>query len=456
MIVGSNTIVALATGSGGAISVVRVSGHRAIEIVDKIFTPRSGVSLALSGGFTLHYGDINDVNGNQLDDVIVSLFRAPRSYTGEDMVEISTHASTYIVQSLFTVLLSYGCTMAQPGEFTLRAYTNGKMGLVEAEAVADLIAAQNASQHRLASNQMRGGYSKEFSLLRQKLLDTLALIELELDFGEEDVEFADMEQLMVLLTEIDSIISRLVSSFSNGNAIKSGVPVVIVGSPNAGKSTLLNAILKDDRAIVSEIAGTTRDIIEEYKVIGDIKFRFIDTAGLRQSSDKIESMGIGRTYKALERAEVVIHLLDATLSISELKSELSSIECKEGQQLIRVFNKCEMGDFSDKLSQLPNGILISAKEGSGIDILETSLSTLYSTLNDGKSEVIISNARHYELLQSSQTSIQRAKQSINAGLSGDIISQDLRESAYYLGSLTGEITTDDILTNIFANFCIGK
>ncbi len=371
--VNKDTIVALATGSGGAISVVRVSGGEAIEIVSSIFVSKSGKKLTESKGFTLHYGEIYHNEGEVLDDAILSLFRAPRSYTGEDMVEISLHASTYIVSTLIATLISKGCRSAEPGEFTLRAYTNGKMGLVEAEAVADLISSSSAASHRLATSQMRGGYTHEFSLLRDKILKISSLIELELDFGEEDVEFADRTELLNLLGTVTTKIERLLTSFKAGNAIKSGVPVVIVGSPNAGKSTLLNAILGDDRAIVSNIAGTTRDIIEECKVIGDITFRFIDTAGLRSTSDEIEQKGIGKTYQAIERAEIVILLIDTTLQKEEIEKEILSLELLPHQKRLLVFNKSDLCSSSDAIySNIPQGdyIVISAKESSGIDDLE--------------------------------------------------------------------------------------
>ncbi len=455
-----DTIVALVSGSGGAISIVRVSGDRAIDIVDSIFKAKSGSLLSNSKGFTLHYGNIYHSNGDILDDAVVSLFRAPRSYSGEDMVEISVHASSYIITTLLSLLVDKGCRGAEPGEFTLRAYTNGKMALSEAEAVADLISSSNASSHRIATNQMRGGYTLEFVQLRDKLLNTISLIELELDFGEEDVEFADRSQLLGLLNDIENKIALLVTSFTKGNAIKRGVPVVIVGSPNAGKSTLLNALLGDDRAIVSDIAGTTRDIIEESKVIGDVTFRFIDTAGLRDTTDTIESIGIGKTYQAMEKAEIVILMLDTTLPDDLLLREIEATELLAHQRRLLLYNKSDIGDCGERLHRISGSndfICISAKEGRGVSELEEWLLSTYDlSVGDGSSDIIISNVRHYDLLKKCLSSILRARNGIENGISGDFISQDLRESSYYIGSITGEITTDEILGNIFKNFCIGK
>lgn len=451
-----DTITAISTGRGGATAVVRMSGGRAIEIADAIFATKN---LSEQRGFTLHYGKIVSESGEVVDDVLLSLFRAPHSYTGEDMVEISVHASDYILNTLLSLILSKGGRMAQPGEFTLRAYCNGKMDLVQAEAVADIISSTTAAAHRLATNQMRGGYSKEFSELRMQLLTIMSLIELELDFGEEDVEFADRGKLLNLLSQIDAKIEFLISSFSRGNAIKNGVPVAIVGRPNAGKSTLLNALLRDDRAIVSDIAGTTRDVIEERMMLSGVDYRFIDTAGIRTTDDQLESMGIARTIRAIDGADVILMVLDGSDCVDDLLLQISWIELKSHQKMILVLNKCDKGDFSEKeliLRESYEVQRISAKEGSGISDLESKLSSVYGTAEIGENSVIISNMRHFELLSSAKGSIDRVVNGIEIGLPTDLLSQELREATYYIGALTGEITSDEILGNIFTNFCIGK
>lgn len=456
----NRTIVAVASGSGGAISVIRVSGDKAIDIVDSVFVAKSGKKLAECKGFTLHYGDILTEEGEVLDDVLISLFHAPRSYTGEDMIEISVHSSEYIISTLIALLISKGGSMAEPGEYTMRAYTNGKMDLVQAEAVADLISASSASSHRLASNQMRGGYSAEFGVLRSQLIETMSLIELELDFGEEDVEFADRSHLLELLLEIKGKASKLSNSFARGNAIKNGVPVAIVGSPNAGKSTLLNAILGDERAIVSDIEGTTRDVIEERKVIGGVSFRFIDTAGLRETTDYIEKIGIERTRKVIDGAEFILLLLDGSQSEETMRLQIEDIEVMEHQQLILVFNKMDKGDFGDVISSVSEGYkftTISALRGSGVVELEDMLSAEYSlTSAESRESVIITNLRHFEILRSCDETLERAIFGVESGISGDFIAQDLRECSYLLGTLSGEISSDEILGSIFSKHCIGK
>lgn len=456
----NKTIVAVATGNGGAISVIRVSGERAIEIVNTIFISKSGKKLADSKGFTLHYGDIFTETKEVLDDVIISLFRAPRSYTGEDMVEISVHSSEYIISTLISLLISNGGSMAEPGEYTMRAFTNGKMDLVQAEAVADLIAASSASSHRLASNQMRGGYSAEFGVLRSELIETMSLIELELDFGEEDVEFADRSHLLELLVKIRNKAAKLSNSFARGNAIKNGVPVAIVGSPNAGKSTLLNAILGDERAIVSDIEGTTRDVIEERKVIGGVSFRFIDTAGLRETTDYIEKIGIERTRKVIDGADFILLLLDGSQPREAMLAQINDVEIMEHQQLILVFNKMDKGDFSAVIRSVSKGYkftTISALNGNGVEELEDMLSSEYSlAAAESKESVIITNLRHFEILRSCDETLKRAISGVETGISGDFIAQDLRECSYLLGTLSGEISSDEILGSIFSKHCIGK
>ncbi|MEG2122134.1 MAG: tRNA uridine-5-carboxymethylaminomethyl(34) synthesis GTPase MnmE [Rikenellaceae bacterium] len=443
----SETIIALATGINGAIATLRMSGKESISIAQNMFNGRS--PLKKEKGFTLHFGDIIDKDGNTIDQVLLSLFRSPSSYTGEDMVEISCHASTFIVHEIIKRALELGARSADAGEFTLRAYTNGKMDIVQAEGVADLIASTSAAGHRLAINQMRGGYSKEFVALRAKLLHFMSMIELELDFSDEDVEFADRTQLRNLLLEIKIKIETLISSFNSGNAIKSGVPVAIVGKPNVGKSTLLNRLLGEERAIVSEIAGTTRDTIEDTKTIGGVMFRFIDTAGIRQSIDTIELIGIERTFEKLQKASVVLLLID---TLSDLEKSISSLNLAPHQKLIILLNKYDLNPIPLIHSDIPL-FAISAKQNIGISELETYLSSLFNTKED---EVIITNTRHWELLTLSLDGINRALEGLLNNIPTDFISQDIQESLHHLGSLTGEITSEAILHNIFASFCIGK
>lgn len=451
-----DTIAAISTGRGGAVSTVRISGSSAIEIANKLFITKD---LTLQKGFSIHYGEIVSQSGEVIDDVLLSMFRAPQSYTGEDMVEISVHASDYILQSLLSAIVVNGGRAAEPGEFTLRAYCNGKMDLVQAEAVADIISSTTSASHRIATAQMRGGYSVEFSKLRMQLLNIMSLIELELDFGEEDVEFADRGKLLELLSEISKKITFLTSSFSRGNAIKNGVPVAIVGCPNAGKSTLLNALLRDDRAIVSDIAGTTRDVIEERMTLSGVEYRFIDTAGIRATDDMLESLGIERTMRAIGRAEMVLLVLDGSECLTELEMQVSSLELRPHQKMILVVNKSDKGDFCDKVSfleQFGDVVLLSARDGSGIVILEDMISSLYGLSEIGEGSVIISNIRHYDLLMRAQESVFRVISGVEIGLPTDLLSQELRSATHHIGSLTGEITTDEILGNIFQNFCIGK
>lgn len=443
----NNTIIAVATGVTGAITTLRMSGEEAISIAQKMFKGKS--SLDKEKGFTLHFGNITDSDGAIIDEVLLSLFRAPASYTGENMVEISCHASSFIIQAILKRALELGARTAEAGEFTLRAYTNGKMDIVQAEGIADLISATSAIEHRLAINQMRGGYSQEFAALRSKLLHFMSLLELELDFSDEDVEFADRTKLRHLLSEIKTKIETLVSSFNNGNAIKNGVPVAIVGKPNVGKSTLLNRLLGEEKAIVSEIAGTTRDTIEDTKTIDGITFRFIDTAGIRQSEDTIERIGIERTFDKLQKATVVLLLTDTASGIEEAIKELS---LQPHQQLVVLFNKCDL--HPAVIEQTPyTSFSISAKHGIGIHELETYLASLFATTGD---EVIITNTRHWELLTLSLEGINRALEGLDNGIPTDFISQDLRESIHFLGTLVGSVTSDTILHNIFASFCIGK
>ena len=437
----SDNICAIATAVGGAIGVIRVSGPEAVGIVAGVFSK----DISQAKGYTMHHGYIEGI-----DEVIVTVCRAPHSYTGEDTVEISCHGSAYILSQVLNLLVEKGCRLAGPGEFTKRAYLNGKMDLSQAEAVADVIASQTAVQHRVAMQQMRGGISSKLQVLRDELLHLTSLLELELDFSDhEELEFADRTELERLADTINNEIQRLSSSFREGNAIKNGIPVAIIGAPNVGKSTLLNALLHDDRAIVSDIQGTTRDLIEDTMTIGGYLFRFIDTAGIRNTDDTIEQMGIERSLKAAEKAQIIILLSDE-------KSPFPDIQEKEHQHIIYVINK------SDKLKpdhqSLHSALEISALHGSGIKELEERLlSIATSSSNAGADEVIITNQRHKQALDTAAADIQRAMQSMHMSLSGDLISEDLRLCINHLSDiLGGTITTNEVLGNIFKNFCIGK
>lgn len=462
-----DTICAIATAQGGAIGTIRVSGSEAIAMTSRIFTPsKAGKLLTEQKPYTLTFGCI--YNGDEMiDEVLVSLFRAPHSYTGEDSVEITCHGSSYILQQVMQLLIGNGCRMAQPGEYTQRAFLNGKMDLSQAEAVADLIASSSAATHRLAMSQMRGGFSKELSELRAKLLNFTSMIELELDFSEEDVEFADRSALRQLADEIERVISRLSDSFSVGNAIKNGVPVAIIGETNAGKSTLLNVLLNEERAIVSDIHGTTRDVIEDTINIGGITFRFIDTAGIRETNDTIESLGIERTFQKLDQAEIVLWMIDAADAVSQIKQLSGKIlpRC-EGKHLILVFNKADLVGASQKdalTSLLPhlsekslNFIFISAKQRLHTDELQKALIEAAHLPTITQNDVIVTNVRHYEALTSAKDAIQRVQSGLSVNLSGDFLSQDIRECIFHLSDIAGEVTNDMVLQNIFEHFCIGK
>ena len=458
-----DTIVALATASGaGAIAVIRLSGEDSIKIVSKCFKSVSGKQLSKQKTHTIHLGHIV-YNTKTIDEVLVSIFKSPNSYTGENVVEVSCHGSTYIQQNIIQLFLKNGCRMAAPGEFTLRAFLNGKLDLSQAEAVADLIASDNEASHQIAMQQMRGGFSSEIAKLREELLNFASLIELELDFSEEDVEFADRTQFRELIERITFVLKRLIDSFAVGNVIKNGIPVAIVGEPNVGKSTLLNALLNEERAIVSDIAGTTRDTIEDEISIGGIGFRFIDTAGIRETQDVVESIGIKKTFEKIEQSQVTIYLFDSAKSITQLKSiklEIEKIKNKYPQKpLLIIANKIDTLDdiqLTELKAQIEDVQLLSAKTGFGVDQLTQKLLNLINTGALRNNETIVTNTRHYDALLKAFEEIQKVKHGLDSGLSGDLLAIDIRQALYHFGEITGEITNDDLLGNIFANFCIGK
>ena len=468
-----NTICAIATAPGGALGIIRVSGPEAISIADSIFTPVGSDKRKLQERqpYTLAFGRITDGSGNIIDEVLISIFRAPHSYTGEDSVEISCHGSSYILQQVMQLLMKNGCTPAAPGEYTQRAFLNGKMDLSQAEAVADLIASHSEASHRIAMNQMRGAFSRELAALRSQLLHLTSLMELELDFSDhEELEFADRSELLNVADKIRQTVSSLVGSFRVGNAIKNGVPVAIVGETNAGKSTLLNQLVGEERAIVSDIHGTTRDTIEDTITIGTATFRFIDTAGIRDTTDTIESIGIERTMQKISQAEIVLLLIDSTQASQQYAILAPKVLplCK-GKSMIIAYNKADIvGDTkqphvadltSSEYADLSSvdEILISAKTGQGIDALRHLLCTLAAVDSDSSNGVIVSNLRHLSALNTALADIERVLDGLASGLPSDLISQDLRSCLYALGEITGgEIQTDEVLGNIFSHFCVGK
>lgn len=461
------TIVALATPSGaGAIAIIRLSGVEAITIAAQIFQSVSGKDITKQKTHTIHLGHIVDET-KVLDQVLLSIFKGPNSYTGENVVEISCHGSTFIQQQIIQLLLRKGAKMAQAGEFTLRAFLNGKLDLSQAEAVADLIASDNEASHQIAMQQMRGGFSNEIAKLREELLNFASLIELELDFAEEDVEFADRTAFHELIDRIEFVLKRLIDSFAVGNVIKNGIPVAIVGEPNVGKSTLLNALLNEERAIVSDIAGTTRDTIEDELVIAGIGFRFIDTAGIRETIDVVESIGIQKTFEKIEQAQVVILLLDAKeLQVSgfRFQVEIEKIKNKFPQKpLIVILNKVDLLSINEvetirqKLEMLNLKLeTISAKKKTGIDELKNTLLSFVNTGALRNNETIVTNTRHYDSLLKALEEIQKVKWGLDSGISSDLMAIDIRSALFFFGEITGEVTNDELLGNIFANFCIGK
>jgi tRNA modification GTPase len=462
-LVTDDTIIALATPHGSAaIAVIRLSGPEALSLADQFFFTRSLKKKQLSDkpSHTVHFGVLMD-QGQILDEVLVTLFRAPASYTGQNSVEISCHGSLFIQQQLLQLFLKAGARMAEPGEFTLRAFLNGKLDLSQAEAVADLIASHSNVSHQVAMRQMRGGFSDKIRVLRTQLLNFASLIELELDFSEEDVEFANRDELEQLVTTIHKTISQLIGSFEIGNVIKNGIPVAIVGKPNAGKSTLLNVLLEDDRAIVSDIPGTTRDTIEDEIVIEGVLFRFIDTAGLRATTDEIEQIGVSRALEVIRRAAIVIYLFDAhTLGEGDLKQEISLLsEYTGGARLLVVANKIdieEQSELEQEFPDFPDMLFVSAKEHKNIDQLKHRLVELFDTRTLDDSETIVTNARHASALRNAETALLNVKKGLEARIASDLLALDLRYALDQLGQITGQVTNEDLLENIFSKFCIGK
>jgi tRNA modification GTPase len=447
----NDTICALATPAGtGAIGIIRVSGSRAIEIVNTLF---KGKDLAVQPSHTIHFGKIAD-GGRIIDEVLASLFVAPKSYTGEHTVELSCHGSHYIQQQILQLLVQHGCRLAKPGEFTLRAFLNKKLDLSQAEAVADLIASDSAESHKMAMQQMRGGYSEQINHMRSQLVNFASLIELELDFSEEDVEFAAREELLALVSQIATLIQNLLQSFNYGNAIKNGIPTVIAGKPNAGKSTLLNALINEERAIVSDIAGTTRDTIEEAFVIDGITFRLIDTAGIRQhASDSIEEIGIERAFEKLQKASIIMYVFDATLTTAEQLTQELDLFSSYPAIVIPVANKTDvLADYSVFNQET---VCISAKNNIGLELLKQRLVAAVRK-DEIKNDVIITNLRHYEALKHSADALQQVLHGIDMRISGELLALDIRKALFHLAEITGEVTTDDLLANIFSKFCIGK
>ncbi|MEJ7559864.1 MAG: tRNA uridine-5-carboxymethylaminomethyl(34) synthesis GTPase MnmE [Pedobacter sp.] len=452
-----DTIVALSTPPGiGAIGVIRLSGKDAINITNEVF---SGKDLRSQESHTLHFGTIKD-GLKVIDEVVVSLFVAPKSYTKENVVEISCHGSNYIIQQIISLLIRKGASAAKPGEFTLRAFLNGSLDLSQAEAVADLISSDSAAAHQVAMNQLRGGFSTELNVLRNQLIHFASMIELELDFAEEDVEFANRDQLQALISKINVVINKLIRSFELGNVIKTGINTVIAGRPNAGKSTLLNALLNDDRAIVSEIAGTTRDTIEEILNIGGINFRLIDTAGIREATDAIEAIGVEKTMQKINQSALLVYLFDVvSMSVSEIQEDITSLH-KPGVTMLAIANKIDLS-YDDRLKELalPTDIkfmAISAKANQQVEELKQLIyeSAVGDQLSDN--HTMVTNIRHVEALQKTRTALDSVMNGLDNPVTSDFLAMDIKQALYYLGEITGQVTTDDLLENIFSKFCIGK
>ena len=457
----NDTIVAISTPHGvGGIAVIRVSGKDAVLFVSRCW---HGKPIEEMKSHTAHFGRITDAFGEELDEVVLTVFKAPHSFTGEDVIEIACHGSLWIQQQIVNVLIDCGCRAASGGEFTRRAFANGKLDLSQAEAVADIIASSSRASHRVAMNQMRGVFSQRIGELRQQLLQFVSLIELELDFSEEDVTFADREKLLSLANQIHGVIKRLAESYATGNVIKNGLPVAIVGQTNAGKSTILNALLHDDKALVSDIQGTTRDVIEDTIVIGGITFRFIDTAGIRHSSDTIEAMGIERTFRKLDQAQIVLWVIDGTENpqdVAQFMADNIEPHC-HGKQLMAVINKADVAS-ADNIAAITKAIgqlkhvVISAKREADIAMLQLQVTEAAAIPQIDDNAVVVTNARHYEALVRADEALARSIAGLKSGLSGDLVSQDIRECLHYLGEITGEISNNEILGEIFSHFCIGK
>ncbi len=453
-----DTIVALATPSGvGAIAVIRLSGVEAISIASAMFRSISNKTLQNQKTHTVHFGNI--VDGDRIiDEVLATIFKNPNSYTGEDVIEFSCHGSDYIQQEIIQLAIRKGCRMANPGEFTLQAFLNGKMDLCQAEAVVDLIASDSKASHQLAIQQMRGGFSSEIKKLREELLNFASLIELELDFSEEDVEFANRDDFQKLITKITSLLKKLIDSFATGNVLKNGIPVAIIGRPNSGKSTLLNSLLNEERAIVSEIAGTTRDTIEDEITIGGVRFRFIDTAGLRDTSDEIEKIGVERALEKLKKSAIYIYLFDInTMSIEKVKREIQGFSSSAKQVIVAnktdLTTKKNVQSFNDSDLDV---LFISAKEKDSLDQLKNYLLDQVEIDSLNSNQLVITNSRHYGVLLKALEEIDKVQEGINSNLTEDLLAIDLRQALYHLGEITGQVSNDDLLGNIFANFCIGK
>ena len=445
-----DTICALATAGGnGPIAVLRLSGKEAIKICNSCFSKK----IINVKTHTLHFGTIKE-NEEDIDEAVISIFRNPNSYTGEDVVEVSCHGSNYIQNRILQLFIKKGARLAEPGEFTMRAFQNGKMDLTQAESVADLIAAENKSAHQTALTQLRGGFTEELKELRSKLIDFASLIELELDFSEEDVEFANRKELLTLLKSIQKRLNKLVNSFALGNVIKNGIPVTILGPPNTGKSTLLNRLLNEEKAIVSNIPGTTRDIIEDKLVINGVSLRFIDTAGLRKSEDEIENIGIERAKGKAKESDIVLYLIDATKNINMQVEEMKKL--KDVKTLIAVVNKIDINKNINKEKKQKEFIFISAKENLGIDILKEKIIQSIDRERLSNNHTIITNARHFNELKLSVNEIDQVIKGIKNNISSDFLSINIRQALFHLGSITGEVSTDDLLANIFGKFCIGK
>lgn len=450
----NDTITALATPPGqGALGIIRVSGSNTISIVNELF---KGKDLNQVDSHTIHLGTIRTDKNEIVDEVLVSIFKGPNSYTKEDVIEISSHGSQYILQKILGLIVSKGARLAKPGEFTQKAFLNGRFDLAQAEAVADLIASENVGMQQTAMKQMRGGFSDEIKNLREQLVHFASMIELELDFAEEDVEFADRKGLIDLIDKIQVLIQSLIASFEYGNVLKHGVPTVIAGKPNAGKSTLLNALLNEEKAIVSDVAGTTRDFIEDQIYLDGIAFRFIDTAGIRETEDKVESIGVQRTLEKMKQAGLVIYLFDLVHeSIASIDKQLSGLNDSEVPYVV-VGNKVDQGDATlrERLEK-EDAVFISAKEKDNLDQLKQKLKTFVGKL-DSQSNVVVTNARHLQSLQQTDEALNRVIEGINMQMSNDLVAQDIRSALFHLGEITGEVTTDDLLENIFSKFCIGK